>query len=116
LYNDPIARGVKTRDESKDFYSSSFSANKMKLVVLGCDSLDTLEAWVTGIFAEVPNKGLGRKSWLASMCDKAELALRSSFLLSDAIKSDANICSTSPPLQRSNPFKPYLHAPKTRSM
>jgi insulysin len=73
LHDDPIARGVKIRDEFMSFHSSNYSANKMKLVVLGRESLDTLEAWVEEIFAEVPDKDLGRRRWEMPVYTKNEL-------------------------------------------
>lgn len=63
LHDDPLARGVKIRDEFINFHSTHYSANKMKLVVLGRESLDTLEEWVEEIFAKVPNKDLPRNRW-----------------------------------------------------
>ncbi|CAN9095880.1 unnamed protein product [Alternaria alternata] len=63
LHDEPIARGVKIRDEFIKFHSTHYSANRMKLVVLGRESLDTLEAWVEEIFAKVPNKDLGQNRW-----------------------------------------------------
>ncbi|KAH5216199.1 hypothetical protein HBI62_168920 [Parastagonospora nodorum] len=63
LHDDPIARGVKIRDEFIKFHSTNYSANRMKLVVLGRESLDTLEEWVEEIFKKVPNKDLSRRSW-----------------------------------------------------
>lgn len=63
LHDDPIARGVKIRDEFMNFHSKHYSANKMKLVVLGRESLDTLEQWVEDIFAQVPNKDLPKSRW-----------------------------------------------------
>lgn len=63
LHDEPIARGVKIRDEFIKFHSNHYSANRMKLVVLGRESLDTLEEWVEEIFAKVPNKDLQRNTW-----------------------------------------------------
>ncbi|KAI8933337.1 hypothetical protein NX059_012527 [Plenodomus lindquistii] len=63
LHDEPIARGVKIRDEFLKFHSTHYSANRMKLVVLGRESLDTLEEWVEEIFAKVPNKDLERLRW-----------------------------------------------------
>jgi insulysin len=63
LHDDPIARGVKIRDEFMKFHSAHYSANRMKLVVLGRESLDTLEQWVEEIFCKVPNKNLSRVRW-----------------------------------------------------
>ncbi|KAF2191778.1 LuxS/MPP-like metallohydrolase [Zopfia rhizophila CBS 207.26] len=63
LHDDPIARGVKIRDEFIKFYSKHYSANRMKLVILGRESLDTLEEWAEEIFSKVPNKDLPRQRW-----------------------------------------------------
>jgi insulysin len=73
LHDDPLERGVKIRDEFMKFHSSNYSANRMKLVVLGRESLDTLEAWVEEVFAEVPNKDLGRRSWEMPVYTENEL-------------------------------------------
>ncbi|KAH5622324.1 hypothetical protein HBI51_246980 [Parastagonospora nodorum] len=45
------------------FYSTNYSANRMKLVVLGRESLDTLEEWVEEIFKKLPNKDLDQRRW-----------------------------------------------------
>ncbi|KAF2746080.1 LuxS/MPP-like metallohydrolase [Sporormia fimetaria CBS 119925] len=63
LHDDPLARGVKIRDEFMKFHSTHYSANRMKLVILGREDLDTLEQWAEEIFSKVPNKDLPRKRW-----------------------------------------------------
>ncbi|KAF2220544.1 Metalloenzyme, LuxS/M16 peptidase-like protein [Elsinoe ampelina] len=63
LHDDPIARGVAIRDAFMDFYKRHYSANRMKLAVLGREDLDTLEIWVTEFFAEVPNQDLQKLRW-----------------------------------------------------
>ncbi|KAJ4346429.1 metalloprotease [Didymosphaeria variabile] len=63
LHDEPIARGVQIRDEFIKFHATHYSANRMKLVVLGQENLDTLEEWVEEIFSKVPNKDLPRKRW-----------------------------------------------------
>ncbi|KAH7135013.1 Metalloenzyme, LuxS/M16 peptidase-like protein [Dendryphion nanum] len=63
LHDDPIARGVKIRDEFMKFHSEHYSANRMKLVILGREDLDTLEQWADEIFSQVHNKNLPRKRW-----------------------------------------------------
>jgi insulysin len=73
LHDGPIARGVKIRDEFIKFYTTHYSANRMKLVVLGRESLDTLEAWVEEIFATVPNKNLGQSRWNTPVYTEKEL-------------------------------------------
>ncbi|KAF1942302.1 LuxS/MPP-like metallohydrolase [Clathrospora elynae] len=73
LHDEPIARGVKIRDEFIKFHSAHYSANRMKLVVLGRESLDTMEEWVEDIFAKVPNKDLGQNRWDMPVCTDKEL-------------------------------------------
>jgi insulysin len=63
LHDEPIARGVQIRDKFMAFHAQHYSANRMKLVVLGRESLDTLEDWVEDIFSKVPNKDLPRARW-----------------------------------------------------
>jgi insulysin len=63
LKDDPEARGVRIRDEFIGFYQKHYSANCMKLVVLGRESLDELEGWVEELFSSVQNKNLERKRW-----------------------------------------------------
>ncbi|KAF2816319.1 LuxS/MPP-like metallohydrolase [Mytilinidion resinicola] len=63
LHDEPLARGVKIRNEFMKFYHTHYSANRMKLVVLGRESLDDLENWVEELFSAVPNKNLPRLRW-----------------------------------------------------
>ena len=63
LRDDPLARGVRIRDEFMKFHDDNYSANRMKLVVLGRESLQTLEEWVEQLFAGVVNKDLPQNRW-----------------------------------------------------
>ena len=63
LKEDPEKRGVKIRDEFMRFYEQHYSANRMKLVVLGRESLDELEGWVVELFSDVKNKDLPENRW-----------------------------------------------------
>ncbi|KAI9654808.1 MAG: Insulinase (Peptidase M16) [Bathelium mastoideum] len=63
LKNEPLKRGVKIRDEFIRHYETHYSANRMKLVVLGKESLDELESWVEGFFSPVVNKELPQNRW-----------------------------------------------------
>ncbi|KAJ9639866.1 metalloprotease [Coniosporium tulheliwenetii] len=63
LHDEPLKRGVKIRDEFIKFYQKNYSANRMKLVVLGRENLDELESWVQELFSEVKNKDLPRNRW-----------------------------------------------------
>lgn len=46
LHDEPLSRGVRIRDRIIQFYDEHYSANLMKLVVLGRESLDDLENWL----------------------------------------------------------------------
>jgi insulysin len=59
----PEARGVDVQAEFMKFHEEHYSANIMKLVVLGRESLDTLEEWVADLFAGVKNKNLLQNRW-----------------------------------------------------
>lgn len=51
----PKSKDVDIRDELLKFYDSSYSANLMKLCVLGREDLDTMSQWVYDLFKDVPN-------------------------------------------------------------
>lgn len=63
LHDDPIARGVNIREEFIKFYQKHYSANRMRLVVLGLESLDEMQSWVEELFANVQNKNLPKLRW-----------------------------------------------------
>lgn len=63
LHDDPLSRGVKIREEFINFYKEQYSANRMKLAVLGRESLDELESWVQELFSEIPNQDLPKLRW-----------------------------------------------------
>ncbi|KAL8936946.1 MAG: hypothetical protein Q9211_003934 [Gyalolechia sp. 1 TL-2023] len=63
LRDEPRKRGVNIRDEFIQFHTKHYSANRMKLVVLGREELDQLETWVGELFADVVNKDLPRNRW-----------------------------------------------------
>jgi insulysin len=46
-----------------NFHEMHYSANRMKLVVLGREPLDVLEEWVADLFAGVRNKDLPQNRW-----------------------------------------------------
>ncbi len=50
--------GSTVRDELLSFYDKYYSANQMRLVVLGAESLDELQSLVVPMFSPVPNKSL----------------------------------------------------------
>ena len=63
LRDKPKERGIEVRSEFIKFHEEHYSANRMKLVVLGRESLDTLEGWVSEMFAGVRNKDLPQNRW-----------------------------------------------------
>lgn len=63
LRDEPRKRGVDIRKAFIDFHSKHYSANLMKLVVLGQEPLDQLESWVGDLFAGVQNKNLPQNRW-----------------------------------------------------
>ncbi|GLA67965.1 insulinase (Peptidase M16) [Aspergillus tubingensis] len=63
LYKEPLSRGVDIRKRFIEFYDTHYSANRMKLVVLGKEPLQELEGWVQELFSKVPNKNLHRLRW-----------------------------------------------------
>ncbi|KAF2769156.1 LuxS/MPP-like metallohydrolase [Teratosphaeria nubilosa] len=63
LHDDPIARGVRIREEFIKFYETHYSANRMKLAVLGREDLDTLQSWVEDYFTPIKNQHLKQLRW-----------------------------------------------------
>ncbi|TMW57430.1 hypothetical protein Poli38472_003355 [Pythium oligandrum] len=55
--------GIPVRDEILAFYNRYYSANLMKLVVCGEDSLDDLEKWVRTSYSAIPNKQVTRPTF-----------------------------------------------------
>jgi insulysin len=53
----PESKGIDVHAELVDFYKREYSGNRMKLAVLGRQSLDELEALVEAKFAGMQNKG-----------------------------------------------------------
>ncbi|GBB83220.1 hypothetical protein RclHR1_00100024 [Rhizophagus clarus] len=58
LKENPIKQGLNIRDELLKFHDKYYSANIMKLVVLGKDPLDQLSKWVIEKFSSVKNKSI----------------------------------------------------------
>ncbi|KAH8673592.1 peptidase M16 inactive domain-containing protein [Xylariales sp. PMI_506] len=63
LKTQPEARGIDVRNKFIEFHAKHYSANRMKLCVLGRESLDVLENWVVEFFSAVPNKNLPQNRW-----------------------------------------------------
>ncbi|KZF20164.1 LuxS/MPP-like metallohydrolase [Xylona heveae TC161] len=63
LRDEPRKRGIDVRKEFMKFHEREYSANRMRLVVLGRDSLDDLEDWVVELFSGVRNKDLPQNRW-----------------------------------------------------
>ncbi|RMJ03581.1 hypothetical protein CDV36_014893 [Fusarium kuroshium] len=59
----PEARGINVRDKFIEFHAKHYSANRMKLVVLGREPLDVLQKWVVETFSAVANKKLPPNRW-----------------------------------------------------
>ncbi|KAF7563795.1 hypothetical protein G7046_g302 [Stylonectria norvegica] len=59
----PEGRGINVREKFIDFHAKHYSANRMKLVVLGREPLDVLQKWVVELFSPVINKKLEPNRW-----------------------------------------------------
>ncbi|KAL2263080.1 hypothetical protein VTK26DRAFT_8305 [Humicola hyalothermophila] len=59
----PEAKGINVRDKIIEFYEKHYSANRMKLCVLGREPLDVLQTWVIEHFSSVKNKDLPPNRW-----------------------------------------------------
>ncbi|KXJ85139.1 peptidase M16 inactive domain-containing protein [Microdochium bolleyi] len=63
----PERDSIDIRGRCIEFHARHYSANRMKLCVLGREPLDVLEKWVAKLFAEVPNKDLPQNRWDAEL-------------------------------------------------
>lgn len=63
LRDDPEARGLDIRSVLIDFYQKHYSANLMRLVVYGRESLDELQRMVVEKFAAIPNNNFSLQEW-----------------------------------------------------
>jgi insulysin len=59
LWTHPKAEDRDPRAELIQWWEKEYCSQRMKLVVLGKESLDTLEKWIRDRFEKVPNKGKG---------------------------------------------------------
>ncbi|KAK9443958.1 uncharacterized protein VB005_02484 [Metarhizium brunneum] len=59
----PESRGINIRDKFIEFHAKHYSANRMKLVVLGREPLDVLQNWVVERFSSIENKNLDQNRW-----------------------------------------------------
>lgn len=59
----PESKGINVREKFMEFHEKHYSANRMKLVILGREPLDKLESWAADLFAGVRNKDLPQNRW-----------------------------------------------------
>jgi insulysin len=59
----PEASGINVRDKFIEFHAKHYSANRMKLVILGRESLDVLQDWTVEFFSGIANKRLVPNRW-----------------------------------------------------
>ena len=60
---DPEKAGTDIRKKFIDFYNKNYSANRMKLCIVGREPLDLLEKWVLNLFTPIVNKDLPQNRW-----------------------------------------------------
>jgi insulysin len=58
LHELPLAKGIDLHAELLQFHRKQYSAHKMRLAVVGAESLDTLEQWIRSYFGAVANAGV----------------------------------------------------------
>lgn len=63
----PEARGVDVRQKFMDFHKKHYSVNRIKLVILGRESLDVLEEWAADLLIGVRNEDLPQNRWEATV-------------------------------------------------
>eukprot|EP00808_Paulinella_micropora_P023005 g5315.t1 len=68
LQTQPLKKGIDVRQALLKYYQEFYSASVMALCVLGREELDTLEAWVSSIFAHIPTNGRRAPHWPKDVC------------------------------------------------
>ncbi|KAH7377163.1 Metalloenzyme, LuxS/M16 peptidase-like protein [Plectosphaerella cucumerina] len=63
LKTQPESRGIDVLDRLMEFYAKHYSANRMKLVIMGREPLGVLENWARDFFSAVPDKNLAQNRW-----------------------------------------------------
>ncbi|RCI06352.1 Insulinase (Peptidase M16) [Rhizopus stolonifer] len=74
LMDRPKQLGLDIRQELLKFHDTYYSANIMKLVVVGRESLDQLTEWVVEMFSSVQNKNISVPSFQGHPLTKNELS------------------------------------------
>ncbi|PAA70440.1 hypothetical protein BOX15_Mlig002690g1, partial [Macrostomum lignano] len=64
------------REQLLKFHAEEYSANRLHLAVLGCESLDELQSMVVSTFASVPNKNLPVRRWDKHPYDGSECGVK----------------------------------------
>lgn len=73
LGENPKSNGLDIRDELLKFYKDSYSANLMKLCILGKEDLDTLSEWAYELFKDVSNTDRPLPVYDATILEKEHL-------------------------------------------
>ncbi|KAK0556291.1 metalloprotease [Tilletia horrida] len=73
LWDTPRSQGIDVRSELLKFHERHYSANVMKLVVLGREPLDQLTDWVIQKFSGVPNRAVEPPSFPHSPLKEQQL-------------------------------------------
>lgn len=58
LETEPLTRNVDVRERLLEFYNSHYSANLMKLCIIGRESIERLETWAVEMFSAVRNTNM----------------------------------------------------------
>ncbi|RKP06928.1 Metalloenzyme, LuxS/M16 peptidase-like protein [Thamnocephalis sphaerospora] len=96
LMEEPQKAGIDVRDALLDFHSRHYSANQMKLVILGREPLDQLTRWAVDKFLEIPNKQLADSPALPHPYDASRQMVRSNQLFTIPIKDSRKLEITWP--------------------
>ncbi|EKX44432.1 hypothetical protein GUITHDRAFT_72179 [Guillardia theta CCMP2712] len=68
LLEDPKKAGINVREKLLQFHERFYSANAMRLAVIGKEPVDKLEELVTSFFSDVPNRqNVPLRDWISSV-------------------------------------------------
>lgn len=94
LREGPAEQGIDVREAFIKFHATWYSANLMKLVVLGRESLDQLEEWVVDKFAGVEDKNVKAPEFEGRPYTEKELQVLFLLQINSRLKSEQNLSRT----------------------
>ncbi|KAK9468790.1 Metalloenzyme, LuxS/M16 peptidase-like protein [Lipomyces arxii] len=107
----PVSQGIDVRDELLKFHNKYYSANVMKLVILGREPLEQLEQWTVEKFSAVSNSKVSPPKFEGTPYTEKELqkAIFAKPVMDERRLEISFLFPDQRPLYRSHPGQYYSH-------